>query len=247
MIDLHMHILPDLDDGAIDWRQSIEMAKLAAENGTTAIVATPHSYARRGYYELYPDDIEAKTAELNRRIAEAGLSLRVYTGMEVLIDSSVLPLLNDGRMLTLGTTRWLLTEFYGDESADEITALLRAVRKMGYTPLVAHAERYKAFQKHPDLAAAVCEMGGAIQVNARAVSGDAHRKYVKTARRLCEKGWAQIVASDGHNTTTRLPLLNGAYDWLAETCSKAFADRLTEGNPRALLAGCTPSELLRNG
>lgn len=241
-----MHILPDLDDGATDWRQSIEMAKLAVENGTTAIVATPHSYARKGFYELYPDDVEAKTAELNRRVADEGLSLQVYTGMEVLLEPNVLPLLNDGRLLTLGATSWLLAEFYGTESADEITALLQAVRKMGYTPLVAHAERYKAFQKHPELAAAVCEMGCAVQVNARAVSGDAHRKYVKTARRLCEKGWAQIVASDGHNTTNRLPLLNGAYDWLAETCSKALADRLTEENPRALLAGCTPSELILN-
>lgn len=247
MIDLHMHILPGLDDGATDWAQSIEMARMAAENGTDRLVATVHSYARRGFYELLPEDIKAAAQTLNQCIADAGLTLRVYTGMEVLLDASVLPLLKEGRLLTLGRTRWLLTEFYGGESAAQMTALLRAVSEMGYTPLIAHAERYKVFQKHPDFALTLHDMGCAIQVNARAVSGQADRKFVKTARRLCERGLAQIVASDGHNTTSRPPLLRGAWDWLADTCSPTLADQLTVNNPRALLEGCMPNELIGQG
>lgn len=244
MIDLHIHILPGLDDGAADLSEALEMARLAAENGTSALAATVHSYARRGFYELLPDDIKETADQLSRALADTACPLRIYTGMEVLLEASMLPLLQEGRLLTLGDTRWLLTEFYGGESASEMTSLLRAVVNMGYTPLIAHAERYKALQKHPELGVQLNDMGCAIQVNARSLTGEADRKYVKTARRLCEKGCVQAVATDAHNTTTRPPLLRGAWEWLAEHYSPLLADRLTHDNPAALLSGAMPAELI---
>lgn len=240
MIDLHIHILPELDDGAADMEQSIEMARLAAESGTSYAIATVHSYARRGYYELLPEDIKSAADELNRRLSEEGIGLTVSIGMEVLLDSGVLELIEAGRMLTLGDSRWLLTEFYGRESANEMISLLRAVIDRGYMPLVAHAERYRAIQKHPDLASTLIDMGCAIQVNARSLTGETDRKFVKTARKLCEKGWVQAVASDAHNTSTRPPLLRRAWEWLAAEYSPTLADRLTKGNPQAMLTGKKP-------
>lgn len=244
MIDLHIHILPELDDGAADLTEAVEMARQACENGTTELVATVHSYARRGFYELLPDDVVSGADRLRHALAEAEIPLRIYTGMEVLLDKSALPLLEEGRLLTLGSTKWLLTEFYGGESASEMTALLHAVLNMGYTPLLAHAERYRALQKHPDFAEALNEMGCAIQVNARSLIGETDRKFVKTARRLCEKGCVQAVASDGHNTASRPPLLREAWEWLAQTYSPEFADRLTYHNPAMLLSGATPTDLI---
>lgn len=244
MIDLHIHILHGLDDGAADVSQAIEMAKVAVADGTKAVVGTVHSYAKRGFYELLPEDIAAAADELRHRLADEGIDLTVYTGMEVLLDLSVLPLLREGRLLTLGGTRWLLTEFYGGESQKEIESLLRAVLEMGYKPLVAHAERYKAFQKHPDFAALLCDMGCAIQVNAHSISGEADRKFVKTARRLCERRLVHIVASDGHNHTSRPPVLKSAGEWLAANYDESSADRLLKVNPAALLADCMPAELM---
>lgn len=240
MIDLHTHILPELDDGAADFDQSVEMARLAAESGTTFMLATVHSYAKRGFYELLPEDIKSAADELNRRLADAQIELSVGTGMEVLLDPGMLPLIEEGRMLTLGDSRWLLVEFCGSESAKELIMRLRAVVDMGYMPLIAHAERYRAIQKHPELASVLIDMGCAIQVNARSLTGETDRKFVKTAHKLCQKGWVQVVASDAHNTSTRPPLLKRAWEWLAVQYSATVADRLINDNPRTMLAGGKP-------
>lgn len=243
MIDLHIHILPALDDGAADREMALEMARRAYAGGSRTLCATPHSYAKRSFYAGYPDDITEAALRLSAWLAEASIDLEIRTGMEVLLEPTILGALREGKLLTLGGSRWLLIEFYGGESPSEMMSMLRSVINMGYSPLIAHAERYKAIQKHPKLAAELIELGCAIQVNARSLTGESDRKFVKTARRLCAHRWVHAVASDGHNALSRPPLLDGAHDWLAQQYSKKLADRLTADNPAAILANASLAEL----
>lgn len=115
MIDLHCHILPGVDDGSPSPEASCRMARLAAESGVTAIVATPHCNLPQGPSNYRSTLLLEKLQALNLLFSRSGIPITVYPGAEVLARENLLSLLRDGKLMTLNNSRYLLTEFFFGE------------------------------------------------------------------------------------------------------------------------------------
>ena len=117
MIDIHSHILPEVDDGSFDMICSIEMAEMAAESGVEAMIATPHCN-QRGCFENYTsEELLGRFRTLKSELKHSDVPLELYLGMEVFGTEDAAELYRDGRLLTLNGGRYMLTEFdFGAEA-----------------------------------------------------------------------------------------------------------------------------------
>jgi len=229
LIDLHCHILPGLDDGPRTMEESLAMARMAAADGTRVIVATPH--VDRELTIPDPNLVRHLVAELDRAVQEEGLPLRILPGSEVPAEPELLTALQEGRVLTVGDRgRHVLVELPSTTAAIYAPELFFRLQLAGYTPVIAHVERVAVFRQEPRMLQNFRDRGYHLQMNASSLrSRFGSGRY---ARRLLKQGLVDIIASDGHDTMRRLPLLSPAQGHIK---SPALFEQLTLTNPGALL------------
>src|SRR4051794_17336192 len=107
MIDIHAHIIPDLDDGPPDMETSIGMGIIAQQEGITAIVSTSHSTeaAAEG-----SDGMRARLDEVRAAWNAAGLDIRLELGVEIYLRPDTVEDLREGRLWSLAGSRYVLVE-----------------------------------------------------------------------------------------------------------------------------------------
>ena len=142
MIDIHTHILPGMDDGAVDILDTIEMARLAAMSGVTEIVATPHFNIPGLYDNAFGEHYVNTFNQAARAIKEEKIPIRLFPGMEAFFTEDLPRQMADGKVMTINQSHYILMEFAFDEDPDFATRLLGKVREVGAKPVIAHAERY---------------------------------------------------------------------------------------------------------
>lgn len=229
MIDLHSHILPEIDDGALDMETALHMAALAVRSGIGAMVVTPHCASDR------TAQIRQGLNRLRTAVDEAAIPLRLYSGMEIFGGPDTAALLRAGRLLTINDSRYPLIEFSFDSDGDEETAVLHSVIQAGYIPLVAHPERYRCIQEDPEQANLWMQMGCRFQINRGSLLGRFGRDAMEVAWALTARGFAAVVASDAHSATRRTPWMRDVWKELEQRISPAAAAWLLEENPRRII------------
>ena len=239
MIDLHCHILPGVDDGSADEEESCAMARLAVESGVTDIAATPHCNAPDPFYNYADSALHARFARLRQRLERERIPLRIHEGMEVFTTPELPRLLDEGRLLTLGGTRYLLIEFAFGESEWFFDEMLAAVRARGLTPVLAHPERYTCVQDEPRLLRRWAREGTVLQANKGSFFGMFGRRAAKTAHWCLDCGCLHLIGSDAHSPYRRTPRLSDIYELVADAVSMETAQLLLHDNPAAILTGGT--------
>jgi protein-tyrosine phosphatase len=239
VIDIHCHILPGLDDGPANIDFSIAMARAAVDDGTQIIVATPHV---RGDFDVDPAAIVPAVDELNRRLEDEDIMLRVVPGAEVGwrevtgLDAGTL------RMLCLGSSDNVLVECpYGKSPAD-LEAVVAHVRDSGLKTVLAHPERCPLFQRDPDRLAALVAAGALTSVTAGSLAGAFGERVQEFSFDLIERGLVHDVASDAHDHLHRPPRMAAAID-VAAAALPGLADHapwFTVTAPVAILRGQPP-------
>lgn len=229
MIDLHSHILPELDDGAQSLWESLEMARMAVDSGITVMAATPHCVHDRA--EEVMDSWQLMTEALR----EMEIPLRLLPGMEIFGTSDTVRLLKEGKLLTLNGSRYPLVEFRFHSTGDEETVILRSLCKAGYRPVVAHPERYSYVQNNPGLIHQWFRMGCLIQVNRGSLLGRFGRHAQAMAVELVERGFATVVATDAHSARVRTPWMRDIREVLTKEISPQCARTLLLENPKRIL------------
>lgn len=191
MIDMHVHILPGVDDGAKDVQMTREMAMRAADAGITFIVATPHVY-------------RAQDQQRNRhglRIARS-IAHEVGLGLNLGCEFNYRALLEAGTReldaFCLSGTRCILLEFSCSELLPRWDALVSEMMDNGYLPIIAHPERYRYLQRDFGIAQEMRDLGCELQVDACGLMAPLMSDERRTARRLLREGIADYVASDAH-------------------------------------------------
>lgn len=230
MVDIHCHILPGLDDGAADPEEALLMARMARGGGTRRIIATPHYGQRDDGLTLA--DIRREAGRLQQHLRENGVELELLPGMEVLCGPGFPEMLENGDYLTLAGSRYLLTEFYFDESPDFMNAMLSRAAGHGLVPIVAHPERYDAVQEDPELVERWIDLGYGIQVNAGSLLGRLGRSARSAGNWLIHNGLVHIVASDGHDLDMRVPSLRAVREYLEDRVSEDCAWEVLYENPK---------------
>ena len=236
MVDIHCHILPEVDDGAWDMEAAVAMAKIARDCGVKKIITTPH-------FKGEPKSLEAvgflmhQRRLLQSRLKREKIEVELLPGAEVLCVPQTMELAKMGRLPTLGTGRYVLTEFYFDASAGFMDETLHGLRQMGYLPVVAHPERYGAVQRDPELAARWFHRGIVLQINKGSVLGAFGRRAEDAAVRMLCRGNAHIIASDAHSPHVRTTDLQPVRHWCLDHLGQAYTKILLEDNPGRVAAG----------
>lgn len=236
MIDIHCHILPFVDDGAESMEDAVEMARMAAESGVTAIIATPHCNLPQGEEKNYSSPaLQQRFLQLQQAVRAADIPLTILPGCEVFCTPEVPELLRRNQLLTLADSRYLLLEFFFDEELDYMDEMLSAVAQQGYVPVIAHPERYEAVQRTPHIVERWFRAGYIIQLNKGSILGRLGRGAARTSQWILSRGLAHVVASDAHSPSYRTPDMTQLIDYLSDLCAGEYVEILLDINPERIL------------
>lgn len=229
MIDLHCHILPGLDDGSQSFEESLAMADMAAGHGIRQIAVTPHCVAGR------VGEVLEGVQLLQALLEEEHIPVRLYPGMEIFGTYDTARLLRERKLLTLGGSRYPLIEFAFQSDGEEETEILQRVIDAGFTPLVAHPERYSYICDEPELVNRWCAMGCLFQVNRGSLLGRYGYASQQMGLALVRRGFATVVATDAHSPVVRTPRAKDVYALLSERVSPVAAEMLMRRNPERII------------
>ena len=236
MYDLHAHILPGVDDGAKTIKDAIEMARVAAQQGTRAILATPH---RKDVTEnLSIEHVGDLLDEVTARLRSEGIDLSVLLGMENHLDTELPYETAAGRALSMNGTKYILVEmpFFGRPKLIEDP--LARIQSDGLVPVLAHPERIEAFQKDPLLLASFVERGMLSQITAGSLLGHFGAWTRDFTNELLRRRLAHVIASDTHTPTgPRSPMLRPGVEAAAKIVGQRRAQAMVEDTPKAILDG----------
>jgi protein-tyrosine phosphatase len=225
-----------LDDGPKTIEESIELCKIAANDGIKTIVATPHS--KDGVYEAKSDDTLRKVKELNLKLKEIQLDLEILPGAEVHINERLVEYIKNGEVLTINNGRkFLLLElpfFFVPPITDELISNLRSI---GIVSIISHAERITKFQKTPKILDQLVKSGTLIQITAQSLTGDFGSRERKCAEWLLKHEMVHFIASDVHSLTGRPPILSKALERAAKIIGEKKARALVSHNPEQIING----------
>lgn len=235
-IDIHTHILPGVDDGSKDVLEAIRLARLAWEDGTRVLFLTPHY--RGGYKENSPAWLRESFSLYKQMLQQSLPEMELVLGSEAHYESQLPQLLENGRVLPMGDTRYVLLEFTNNALRSTILEGVSEVSRSGFTPVIAHAERYAAFRKDAALADTVLDMGALIQLNAQSVLGCHGWAVRQYCHRLLREEKAHFIASDAHDVRHRPPLLKKCFQHVCRKYTREYACRLFRENAQAILMDC---------
>jgi protein-tyrosine phosphatase len=235
MIDLHHHLLPGLDDGSDSFETSVAMAKLAAADGITHIVCTPHANSR---YVFDPQVNAAKTDELRAHLAHAGIQLTLGSGCDFHLSyDNVHAAQTDPGRFSINGLGYLLVEVPDYGLPLGLTETFYQLQLAGLTPILTHPERNPTLQSDPARMMDWLRGGMLIQVTADSVTGHKGKQAQRMAHDLLEKRWVHFLASDAHNTTSRPPRMRDARDAVAKKYGERYAENLCVTYPLAAFLG----------
>lgn len=201
MIDIHSHILPGIDDGAKSIEDSLNMAKLAVEEGITKIIATPHH--QNGKYLNKRQDIIEGVSELNNLLQNRNIPLEVLPGQETRIYGELIEDIDKGDILPLNHTNYLFIELPSGHVPRYTEQLLFDVQLKGFTPIIVHPERNAGIMENPNKLLNLVKKGALTQVTAGSLVGRFGKKIQKFSLQLIEANLTHFISSDAHNVTSR--------------------------------------------
>lgn len=232
MVDLHHHILPGLDDGAPDLATALKMARMAADDGITHVVCTPHA---NGRYQFDPEKNRALLAEMRQAIADAGIRLILGSGCDFHLSyDNVRDALQNPRRYTVNGGEYLLVELPDYALPPTLEETFYSLRLAGMTPILTHPERNPSLQQDDSRLKDWIRDGMLTQVTAASVMGLMGRKAQKMAERMLADRWIHFLATDAHNVSTRAPKMRDARDHVAARYGEQYAQKLCTENPQAV-------------
>lgn len=232
MIDIHCHILPEVDDGPKSWETAEEMCRIAAADGIEHMVATPHANERYHYDREY---LVKLLDHLRQRLGGApklSLGCDFHLSYENLQDVLARP-----ERYTIEGSYYLLVELSNYSVPVQVDECFTRLGEKGITTVITHPERNPILQGTPERMFSWVELGCAVQVTASALTGAWGERARHTAKWLLQRDAVHMLASDAHDAKDRTPVLSVGRDAVAKICDADVAKALVDDNPRAIISG----------
>lgn len=235
MIDLHTHILPDVDDGPVGLEESMDMIRGGWEEGVRTICATPHllETPNRERIDLFVSSFQ----NLKERVQADGPSINLILGSEIYFQPEMEKILAFPRLTLNGMGKYLLMEFPMQTIPPGAEKIIFNLVIGGIVPIVAHPERNFSVLRNEAILNPIVHSGALLQVNAGSLEGQFGKPVKKTALSLLRKGLVQIIGSDAHNAADRPVSLQKAVEIAAQVIGQEQARLLVTVNPQKILAG----------
>ena len=231
VVDIHSHILPEVDDGPKSWDVSVAMCQAAAADGITHMVATPHANDRYHYDREY---LQGLVNHLQERVGDAlkiGLGCDFHLSIDNIRDAIAHP-----TRYAIEDTRYMLVEFSNYSVPQQTTDSFLKLGDAGLTPVITHPERNPILRESLQRVVEWAEQGCVVQITGSALTGFWGERAQRAAEWLLERQAVHVLATDAHDTEKRVPILSTSRDAAAELCGDEVADALVEGNPRAIVS-----------
>lgn len=233
MIDTHLHILPDMDDGPRTMQEALQLARVLVREGVECAVATPH------YNDEYPRysaaEVRERVKELQEELKRHSIRLRLFAGHEVLIKPGLVEDVLSGRVATLNESRYLLLELWNNGWIPETERVIFELQICGIVPVIAHPERYRIFQKEPARLADLLQRGVVTQITASSLLGMQGSTVRRTAEALLKSGLIHCIASDAHSMQVRPPDLARGLQQAEQLLGRARVQQMTEVYPAMIV------------
>lgn len=199
MIDIHNHLLYNLDDGPKTKEDTLEIIRTAEEYEIYKIVATPHY--RKNKYQVRGKTVREQVDEINKKIKKEGLKVEIKPGNEIYITKNLVEKIKKEDILSINDSRYILLEFPMDHLPNYLEQIFYDLNVLGYKPVVAHPERNKEVIKDPDILYNWVKDGIIFQLNAGSLFGVYGNDVKKTAFDLVDNYLVQVIASDCHGSS----------------------------------------------
>ncbi|HHG7408786.1 capsular polysaccharide biosynthesis protein Cps4B [Streptococcus pneumoniae] len=238
MIDIHSHIVFDVDDGPKSREESKALLTESYRQGVRTIVSTSHR--RKGMFETPEEKIAENFLQVREIAKEVADDLVIAYGAEIYYTLDALEKLEKKEIPTLNDSRYALIEFSMNTPYRDIHSALSKILMLGITPVIAHIERYDALENNEKRVRELIDMGCYTQVNSSHVLkpklfGERYKFMKKRARYFLERDLVHVVASDMHNLDSRPPYMQQAYDIIAKKYGAKKAKELFVDNPRKMI------------
>ena len=197
MIDIHNHILIDVDDGPKTKEDAIALLKQANDEGVTEIIATPHHLSPT--FDNAYENVQQKLNQLSELQETKDLGIKLYPGQEIRISDQVLPQLRKGEAIGLNHSRYLLIEFPSRGVPHYANRLFFELQSEGYIPIIAHPERNKEISQNLDVLYNLINQGALAQLTSSSLQGIQGKKIQKISIQMIENNLVHFIASDAHH------------------------------------------------
>src|SRR5215467_2742171 len=232
MVDLHCHLLPNVDDGPRSWDVCLQMCEMARADGIEHIVATPHANDEFRYDR---DKLTGMLEELSQKVS-GSLQLSLGCDFHLSYDNLVDALKNPSRY-TISGTSYLLVELSDFSVPPSVSQSLRRLIAAGIIPIITHPERNPTLRANRNRVLEWVEDGCLVQVTANSLTGGWGRQAQETAEWLMTHSAVHVLASDAHGVGSRPPILSEALHAAEKILGKPAAKALVCDTPRAIIRG----------
>ena len=236
LTDIHMHIVPGVDDGAGSLKEALTELKMSIEQGVDTVIVTPHSHA----FEDHGEEVFRRFELLNQKAADYNYPVSLYLGCEVLCfpyDMDItIERLKRGEYPTMAGTDYVLTEFTpGEHTEEDAISCIDSLVSASYKPVIAHVERYD-FTTVPGVVK-MKEHGAMIQINAYSVVNEPKASTRENANALLKEHLVDFIGPDAHRLNHRPPTIKDGADAIIEMYGEEYARKVLMDNTKRLILG----------
>ncbi|MEG2645873.1 MAG: CpsB/CapC family capsule biosynthesis tyrosine phosphatase [Clostridia bacterium] len=233
MIDMHCHIIPNVDDGSKNINETIEMAKRAMQSGYSGIFATSHFIDKN--YGTKKDDVENSVFVINKILKEKNIGIELYTGNEVYYSDNIVELIEEKKVCTLAGSKYVLFELPMSGIPLGFNNEINKMLRIGYIPIIAHPERYEFTTKKFKILQPLIKDGVLLQCNIGSIVG----RYGKTAQKnllnLLKHNMVHLFGTDAHSPRNAYDDFDKATKKIKKIVGEKRFNEIFEKLPNAIL------------
>lgn len=228
IIDVHCHIIPGVDDGSDSMEETLAMLRIAADEGITDMICTPHF--KSGHHNTTREHIGRYIEQIAGMEKENGISINLFPGEEVYYFSEISEALEQGKVVTMPDGDHILVEFSPIESYRYIRNAIDDIISNGLTPIIAHIERYEGVSSNLKNAFDLKNMGAEIQINASGVTGKVGNGMKKVIHSLLKEQLVDYIGTDAHSDRERSPQILECARTICRKYGNDYAEAVLSGN-----------------
>ena len=233
MIDMHSHIIPTIDDGPQELKETIEMIKEAKQVGFKSIFMTPHYLTH--YYEPSIKELENWKGKIEEEKEIIKTGIKLYSGLEIYVSDSIIDNYNKNKLLTLNYSKYMLIELPINASINYFDNIVFFLQSVSIVPILAHPERYIYIQKNPNLIQEYIKRGILIQSNFGSILGLYGKSAKKVLKKMLRKNQVHFLGSDAHKPNSIYPMIPKALKKIEKIIGKEKIKEITILNPMKVI------------
>lgn len=201
MIEMHCHILPNIDDGVRSFEESIEIIKKLENLGYEKIIITPH-YINGTSYNKNNEEKNKLFLELQKKLLENNINIEMYLGNEIFLDENIIEDLKINKCSALNSSKYVLIEVSRDNTLNNFNEIIYNLINNGYIPILAHPERYMCVKRNKNILKKWISMGVLLQINFESISGKYGLYAKKNVKFILKNNLATFIGGDIHKSSS---------------------------------------------